>query len=152
MKKNILVGIVVALALMMVTSAAFAGPGWGRGGMGYGLGYGYPPLSSLTPEQSSKIQAIRLANFNESQPLQRQLFAKKTELGSLWLSQNPDQAKISALQKDILNIQMKLLEKATKTKLETRKVLTPEQLSQVSLYSPGMGYGKARMGGHMGRW
>lgn len=151
MKKNILIGILIVLVFVMATSAAFAGPGWGRG-MGCGPGYGYLPVSSLTPEQSSKIQAIRLASFEESQPLQQQLFAKKTELRGLWLSQNPDQAKISALQKDILNIQMKLQEKGTKTKLEARKVLTPEQQAQVSLYGPGMGHGKGWMGGCVGRW
>lgn len=151
MKKNILIGMVAVLALGLFASAAFAGPGFGRG-MGYGPGWGYQPVSNLTPEQSSRIQAIRLASFKETQPLQEQLFAKKTELRSLWLSQNPDQGKISALQKDILNIQMKLQEKATSSKLEARKVLTPEQQAQVNIYGPGLGYGKGRMGGHMRRW
>jgi len=147
MKKNILIGMVAVLVLSMVASAAFAGPGWGRG-MGYGPGCGCLPVSNLTPEQSAKIQAIRLASFKENQPLQEQLFAKKTELRSLWLSQNPDQAKIAALQKEMLDIRAQLQEKSNNARLEVRQVLTPEQQAQIGMYGPGMG----RMGGRMGRW
>jgi zinc resistance-associated protein len=152
MKKNILIGIVVVFALALVASAAMAwNPGYGRG-EGYGPGYGNPPISNLTPEQATKIQAIREAQFKDIAPLQQQLFAKKTELRGLWLSQNPDQAKINALQKDILNIRAQLQEKTTNARFEMRKVLTPEQQAQLSLYGPGMGYGMGRMGGRMARW
>jgi Spy/CpxP family protein refolding chaperone len=148
MKKNILIGIIATLASAMVASAAMAwapGSGWGRG-----PGYGYAAFPNLTPEQSSRIQAIQQANLKEMAPLQEQLFAKKTELGNLWLSPNPDQAKIDALQKDVLNIRSLLQEKATNARFEVRKVLTPEQQAQLSAYGPGMGYG--RMGGRVGRW
>jgi len=152
MKKSILIGMVAVFALALVASAAMAwGPGYGRG-LSVGPGYGSTPVSNLTPEQSSKIQAIQQANLKDIVPLQQQLFAKKTELRSLWLSQNPDQAKINALQKDILNINARLQEKATNARFEMRKVLTPEQQAQLTVYGPGMGYGMGRMGGRMGRW
>ena len=148
MKKNIIIGMVAVFAMALVTSSA----AWSRiwPGMGNGPGYGVPPVSNLTPEQSTKIQAIQQANLKEITPLQEQLFAKRTELRTLWTSQTPDQARINALQKDILNINTKLQEKSTNARFEMRKILTPEQQAQFALSSPGMGMGGK--GGHMGRW
>jgi zinc resistance-associated protein len=147
MKKNIVIGLVTVFALVLVTSSAFAGPGWGRG-QGYGQQYGCPLVSSLTPEQTSRIQTIQQANFQEISPLQEQLYAKRTELRNLWVTQNPDQAKITALQKEMLEIRAQLQEKSNNARLEVRQVLTPEQQAQISTYGPGMG----RMNGRMGRW
>jgi Spy/CpxP family protein refolding chaperone len=152
MKKNTLIGIIVALALALITSSAVAwNPGYGRGA-GYGSGYGNPPVSNLMPEQATKIQTIRQAIFKEIAILRQRLFGKKMEMRGLWLSQNPDQAKINSLQKDIIIIHGQLQEKSTNAKFEMRKVLTPEQQVELSLYGPGMGYGKDKMGGHMARW
>ncbi len=151
MKKNVLIGMVAVLVVALVASASMAYvPGYGRGA-GYGPGYANPPVSNLTPEQSSKIQAIREAQFKEIAPLQQQLLAKKMELRGLWLAQNPDQAKINALQKDILTLSANIQEKTTNAWFEMRKVLTPEQQAQLTTYGPGMGYGMGRMGGRMGR-
>lgn len=148
MKKNILIGMVAVIALALVTSTVMAwGPGWGRG-QGYGQQYGCPLVSGLTPEQTSRIQAIQQANFQEISPLREQLFAKRTELRNLWVTQNPDQAKIAALQKEMLDIRAQLQEKSNNARLEVRQVLTPEQQAQIGTYGPGMG----RMGGRLGRW
>jgi zinc resistance-associated protein len=147
MKKNILISMVVVLTLVLLTSAAFAGPGWGRG-QGYSHQYGCPLVSSLTPEQTSRIQTIQQENFQEISPLREQLYAKRTELRNLWVTQNPDQAKIAALQKEMLDIRAQLQEKSNNARLEVRQVLTPEQQAQIGIYGPGMG----RMGGRMGRW
>jgi zinc resistance-associated protein len=147
MKKNIFISMVAVLALVFVTSAVYAGPGWGRG-QGYGQQYSCPLVSSLTPEQTSRIQTIQQANFQEISPLREQLFAKRTELRNLWVTQNPDQAKITALQKEMLDIRAQLQEKSNNARLEVRQVLTPEQQAQIGAYGPGMG----RKGGRMGRW
>jgi zinc resistance-associated protein len=148
MKKNTLIGMVVVLAMALIVSAAMAwGPVYGRGA-GYGPGYGNPPVANLTPEQASEIQAIQEANLKEIAPLQEQLFAKRTELRSLRLSQNPDQAKISALQKDMLDLRGQMQEKGMNIRLEIIEVLTPEQQAQLPAYGSGMGW----MAGRMGRW
>ena len=149
MKKTIIIGLSLTLALALVATVALArGPGYG-GGYGMGPGYGTPAIPNLTAEQSSKIQALQKAHLDETTPLQQDLLKKKTELRSLWLTQNPDQAKITALQKEILNLQSKLQEKGTNLSLEIRKVLTPEQQAQMAAFGPGMGRGKM---GRMGRW
>ncbi len=48
MKKNILIGMIAVLTVIVVAQAALAGPGYGRN-MGYGAGYGIPPVSNITP-------------------------------------------------------------------------------------------------------
>jgi len=149
MKKKSIIGVSLVLAVALMATVAFAG-GMGRG-YGWGPGYGYPAIPNLTAEQSSKIQALQKAHLDEIAPLQQDLLKKRTELRSLWLTQNPDQAKITALQKEILNLQAKITEKGTNMKLETRKLLTPEQQAQMSIYGPGMGRGMGKMS-RMGRW
>jgi zinc resistance-associated protein len=153
MKKGIFVSIASIVALTLVTSAALAwgGPGYARGG-GYGPGYGYSALPNLTPEQSSKIQALQQEHLKDIAPLQEQLWKKRTEMRELWLSQNPDEAKIAALQKDMLNLSGKLQDKSTVYRLEVRKILTPEQYAQLGVRGAGMGRGMGMMGGRMGRW
>ena len=147
MKKTTIIGLSLVMVVALMATAAFA---WGPGrGYGMGPGYGTPAIPNLTAEQSSKIQALQKAHLDETTPLQQDLLKKKTELRSLWLTQNPDQAKITALQKEILNLQSKLQEKGTNLSLEIRKVLTPEQQAQMAAFGPGMGRGKM---GRMGRW
>jgi zinc resistance-associated protein len=151
MKKKSIIGASLLLAVALMATAAFAwGPGYGRG-FGAGHGYGYPAIPNLTAEQSSKIQALQKAHLDETAPLQQDLLKKKTELRSLWVAPNPDQAKITALQKEILNLNSKLQEKGTNLRLEIRKVLTPEQQAQMAALGPGMGRGMGKMG-RMGRW
>ena len=149
MKKTTIITLSLVLALALMATAALA---WGPGrGYGMGPGYGTPAIPNLTAEQSSQIQVLQKAHLDETTPLQQDLLKKKTELRGLWLTQNPDQAKITALQKEILNLNSKLQEKGTNLRLEIRKVLTPEQQAQMSLYGPGMGRGMGKMG-RMGRW
>ena len=151
MKKTTILSASLVMALALMATAAFAwGPGYGRG-YGMGPGFGTPAIPNLTAEQSSKIQALQKAHLDGIAPLQQELLKKKTELRSLWLSPNPDQVKITALQKEILNLNSKLQEKATNMSPKIRKVLTPEQQAQLSLYGPGMGRGMGKMG-RMGRW
>jgi len=151
MKKTIIVGLSLTLAVALMATVAFArGSGFGLGN-GVGPGYGYSAIPNLTAEQSSKIQALQKAHLDETTPLQQDLLKKKTELRSLWVTPNPDQAKITALQKEILNLQSKLQEKGTNTSLEIRKVLTPEQQAQMAASGHGMGRGMGKMG-RMGRW
>ncbi len=147
MKKNIIISMAVVFTLALVISTAMAfGPGHGRGVSGGPGGYGVPPVSNLTAEQTAKIQALQQKNLTEITPLREQLFAKRTELRTLWTSKSPDQAQIKALQQDMLDIHAQLQEKATNARLEMSKILTPEQQTQLSGYGPRMGKKSGRMG------
>jgi Spy/CpxP family protein refolding chaperone len=158
MKKIVIIGLSLTLALaLMATFALAQGPGFGRGygpGMGYGGRYNSPAIPNLTAEQSSKMQALQQAHLTKIGPLQQALLNKRLELRSLYLAPNPDQAALSAKQKEILNLQAQMQEEATNYRLEVRQVLTPEQQAQFGAFSgPGMGMGPG-MGkmGRMGRW
>lgn len=139
-------GLALAVALMGMVDFAE--------GMSRGFGYGYPAIPNLSAEQSSKIQVLQKAYLEAYldgiAPLQQDLLKKKTELRSLWLCPTPDQAKITPLQKDILNLQAKITDKATNLRFEIRKVLTPEKQTQMATFGPGMGRNMKM--GRMGRW
>ena len=161
MKKTTIVGLGLVLALALVATVALAwGPGFGSGfGRGFGgPAYAVPPIPNLTAEQSAQIQALRDAFLKETEPLQKELYAKGQELRNLWQSPNPDQAAIAAKQKEMIDLRTQLQGKATSLGLEIRKVLTPEQLAQLPAFNQGAGFGPRgfgpRMGmmGPMGRW
>jgi zinc resistance-associated protein len=168
MKKTIIIGLSLTLGLALMATLALAwGPGFGPGFVrGFaGPACGSLPIPNLTAEQSSKIQTLRETSLKEIEPLQKDLWTMRTELRNLWLAKTPDQAVITAKQKEIFDLQSNLQEKARNLGLEIRKVLTPEQLAQLPAFNqgagsgpgagfgPGMGFGP-RMGmrGPMGRW
>jgi len=158
MKKTIIIGLSLTLGIALIATMALArGPGFSRG-FGAGAGYGTPPIPNLTADQSAQIQALRDSFLKETEPLQKELYAKGQELRTLWSNTNPDQAAITAKQKEIFNLQSQLQGKATSFRLEVRKVLTPEQLAQMPAFSQGAGFGHHGMGfgssmmGHRGRW
>lgn len=144
MKKTLFIGVGLALGLALVAGIALArGPGFGPGfGRGFGgPARGAPPIQNLTAEQSAQIQALRDGYLKEIEPLQKELYAKGTELRSIWSAPNPDKAALAAKQKEIQNLQSKLQEKATSLGLEIRKTLKPEQLAQLPAVGPGPGFG-----------
>ena len=118
MKKTIVM-MSLALAVALVASVALAGP-WG--GRFYGMG---PMVPNLTPEQSQQVLALQQAHLEKITPIQQDLFSKKMELRSLWLSQNPDQAKINALQKEIFDLVDQLQQDSGNLRAEMLKVITP---------------------------
>jgi Spy/CpxP family protein refolding chaperone len=149
MKKTTIIDLSLVMVVALMATAAFA---WGPGrGYGMGPGYGTPAIPNLTAEQSSQIQVLQKAHLDEIAPLREELFKKSTELRSLWLIQNPDQAAITAKQKEILNLQTKLQEKGTNFRLEISKLLTPEQQAQLATYGSGFGPRMGKMG-RGGRW
>jgi Spy/CpxP family protein refolding chaperone len=151
MKKTFVVGFGLVLGLVVAANFALAwGPGFGRG---FGqVGAGVPLVADLTAEQSAQIEAMRDDFQNETKPLQNEIYAKRTELRTLWRTPDSDESAITAMQKEILILQSRLQEKGGALMLEMRKVLTPEQLAQMPAAGPGpgsgpgMGFGSLMMG------
>jgi Spy/CpxP family protein refolding chaperone len=144
MKKIAIVGSCALLGFALVATVALAwGPGFGpMFGRGFGRpAYGVPPIPDLTKEQSDQIQALRDAFLKEVEPLQKELYAKGTELRDLWSSPSPDPAAVTAKQKELASLQSELRQKATTLGLKIRKFLTPEQLAQLRTFGPGPGFG-----------
>ena len=159
MKKTTLVGLGLTSVLILTAVAALAwGPGFGSG-LGRPFGgpaNGVPPIPNLTAEQSAQIQALRDGFLKENESLQKELYAKSSELRNLWRSPNPDQTAIAAKRTELAGLQSQFQDKAANLGLEIRKVLTPEQLAQLPAFSqdagfgPGAGYGPRGFGPRMG--
>jgi len=120
MKKTFII-LAIALVIAFASSGAWAGP-WG--GKFYGRG---PMVTSMTPEQQKQVLAIQVAHQEKIAPIQEQLFKKKIELRTLWTAQNPDQAKINAVQKEVFDLIDKLKQESTKMRAEILKVLAPAE-------------------------
>jgi len=147
MKRIILIGLSLILAMALVAAVGLAqGPGFGRG-FGMGPGYGPPGnlFANLTPEQSAKIQALQQAHLQAIAPLQQQLLAKGTEMRNLSLNPNADPAVIGIMQKEIWGLRSKLQEMTNNLRMQIREVLTPEQQAQFDSFGPRRGMGP-RMG------
>ena len=154
MKKIMMVMAVIAVAAVLASSPVEARRGWGGGYSGGGYyDLTAAPGLNLTAEQVTKLNALREAHMSDIKPLQDQLYGKRGEMRLLWLERTPDQQKILAVQKELQTLREKLYEKGTTFRLETTKVLTPEQQAQaqINAYRPGRGYAYGKgMRGHGG--
>jgi Spy/CpxP family protein refolding chaperone len=106
---------------------------------------------NLNAEQVTKLNTLREAHLRDIKPLQDQMYSKRGEMRLLWLERTPDQKKILAVQKELQTLRDKLYEKGTTFRLESTKVLTPEQQAQaqINAYRPGRSYGYGKeMRGH----
>jgi Spy/CpxP family protein refolding chaperone len=144
MKKTTLVGLGLMLVLVLTAVAALAwGPGFGPGfGRPFGgPANGVPPIPNLTAEQSAQIRSLRDGFLKENESLQKELYAKRTELRNLWQSPNPDQAAITAKRAELAGLQSQFREEAANQRLEIKKVLTPEQVAQIPAFGQDAGFG-----------
>jgi Spy/CpxP family protein refolding chaperone len=121
MKKTAMIGLTLILALALVATTALAGPGGGRF---YGMG---PMLQNLTPEQSSQVLALQQEHHEKIAPIQQQLFTKKMELRTLMFSQNPDQAKAAALQKEVFELVDEIQQESSNLRMNMLTVITPQE-------------------------
>jgi len=146
--KKATIAIAALLFVAVIATSAF-GFGWGRG-PGFGFGpcargdFQGPAGVELTADQKTKLKEMQDARFKDMEPLREQMFAKRDELRKLWLESNPDQAKIAAAQKDMRSLRDQMQDKMTAFRLESLKVLTPEQQEKVKSFAAG------RMGGKRG--
>jgi Spy/CpxP family protein refolding chaperone len=157
MKKMIVVFGLVAVLLLSLTYAFAQGPGFGPGHRGM------PPresmrqegLSSLTPEQKVKFQELRQRLDEETAQLKGMMLTKRLELRSLWTNPKADPKAILDKEKELRDLQNQMKDKVIQNKLEARKFLTPEQITEFGQgFGMGRGYGRDHMMGQgmgMGR-
>ena len=116
------------------------------------VSYDVPGLN-LTAEQKTKIAEMRIAHMKDVKPLRDQMFIKRGDLRLLWQEQNPDQAKITAKQKEIRTLRDQIEDKSTNHRWAIYKELTPEQQEALKAYGPagrcfGHGFGHREGGKH----
>ncbi|MDP1990608.1 MAG: Spy/CpxP family protein refolding chaperone [Syntrophales bacterium] len=153
MMKKVTVTVMALLVTAMIATAALAfgpgrGPGYGSCGRGDFGGFGE---LNLTAEQKTKLTELRDAQLKDVKPLQEQMFTKRDELRKLWLEPTPDQGKITAAQKEMRSVRDQMQDKMTAFRLESLKVLTPEQREKAKSFaagfSAGRGFGSERGSG-----
>lgn len=164
-RKVIIIGAVVLLAGAVVAFAhdgrgwgGWGGPmmgygsgyGMGPGMMGYGSGYGMGPgmmgygqgygrrFNNLSDEDQAKLDAARDKFLESTAKLREQIEQKQFALAEQWRKENPDAAKITALQKDLSKLEGEFDVKMVAHRLEMRKLL-PENMQR--------GYGRGYGGG-----
>lgn len=146
--KKVTMAIVALLFVAVIATSAF-GFGWGRG-PGFGSGpcaqgdFQGPAGVDLTADQKAKLKEMQEARFKDMEPLREKMFAKRDELRKLWLEPNPDQVKIEAAQREMRTVRDQMQDKVTAFRLESLKVLTPEQQEKIRSFAGG------RMGGKRG--
>lgn len=155
MKNRTLILTLSTIAVLALAAVSFAGPGYGRGyhmGPGYGMmgngyhmggGYhmGYGPAADLTDEQRAALEKTAQEFAAKVEPLRDDLYAKNLELAAELAKTTPDQSRITALTKDVNDLQAKLFTEQT----AFRATLAKE-------YGIRAGMGGFGMGGyHMGR-
>lgn len=133
-------------ALFLITGTALAGDSNRAGWMGPFS----PDLLSklkLSGDQESEIQALRKTVIEKVSPLRSSLFQIKGELKDLWVQNKPDESRIKEKQKEIRLIRDQIKDKVTNYSLELKKLLTPEQNSQLAAlwleWGKGMGKSKS---------
>ena len=132
---------VLALALTLgLAASSWARPG---GGMGGGMGCNMGAMN-LTPDQAGKFFDLKEKFRNDTAAARKQMMVKHAELAALWKAEKPDQAAITAKQKEVNTLRDQMQEKRTAFQLEARKI-APE-LAQ----GFGRGMGRGMGGGGMG--
>ena len=119
------------------------GPMMGYGGgpmMGYGYGpqmHGYGYGANLTNEQAAKLDQARERFIKETRALREQIDEKRFALREEFVKENPDEAKVAKLQKELSLLEGQFDLKAVQLQLEMRKLLPEGARSRV--FGPGMG-------------
>lgn len=134
-KSKISLAAVLALSLTLgLAASSWARPG---GGMGGGMGCGMMGAANLTPEQAGKFFDLKEKFHSDTTATRKQMMVKHAELAALWKAEKPDQAAITAKQKEINALRDQMQEKRTAFQLEARKI-SPEL---------GQGCGRGMHGG-----
>ncbi|WP_428563414.1 MAG: periplasmic heavy metal sensor [Solidesulfovibrio sp. DCME] len=138
--------VLAAMATVALTaSLALARPGGGPGGgpgAGGCPGYGAGMMAKLTPEQQAAFTKLHDAFAAKTAQLRADLGVKRAELNALVVLQNTDQAKITALTKQIGDLEGQLLAEKTQFRIQVAKEIGPNVM--------GGGYHRGMMGGGYG--
>jgi zinc resistance-associated protein len=137
----------LAVVLALALTLGLAASSWARacgGGMGGGMGCGMMGAMNLTPDQAGKLFDLKEKFRTDTAAARKQMMVKHAELAALWKAEKPDQAAITAKQKEVNALRDQLQEKRTAFMLEARKI-SPELGKG---FGRGMGHGMGRgMGG-----
>jgi len=147
MKKTMIALGLFAVMLFSFTYAYAQNPGTGPGhkGMHHQEGWGPRKTFNLTPEQKAQFRELRRKFRLENAQLIGTLVTKRIEFQSLWTDPKADPKAILDKEKELRDLQNQMRDKVFQAKLEARKFLTPEQISN---WRPDWRMGRVHMMGH----
>ncbi len=139
---------------IMVLFGVIAAPlsSWGWRGMGFGPfmdrgpdpamgprmgGFPIEPFCPLTEEECTQMDEMNKKFLEETAEFRESLFEKSKELNTILASEEPDEKKAKALQKEISDLQAKLAEKRLDYRLEMARIF-PESGPGMR-FRPGLG-------------
>lgn len=119
-----------SLAMLFIATALIAGSVYGQMvhkqiKMMQGPGCGM--VENLTEDQQKKIDALHTDLDKVLTPLKADLAIKKAELNKLLVADNPSNSAVEKKIDEIYAIKSAIEKKQTKTHLDVRAILTPEQ-------------------------
>jgi Spy/CpxP family protein refolding chaperone len=131
MKKYTIVTTLVIMSIMFAMSS-FAQPYRSRDGGQMMLGGGHSsPCINLSQAQLTSMNSLQTALLKETLSLRSDITAKKFEMQRQLLEAAPDEKKAMQLQKEISALKAQMSEKSLSYQFKARKLLTPEQISQL---------------------
>jgi len=147
MKKIIITLGLVAVTLFGVAYVYAQNPGFSQGPPGTPP-KGYGNLPPLPPEQMTKLQELGRKFREENAKLIGEIVSKRIELQSLWTDPKADPKAIQDKEREMTGLRNQMRDKVVQMKLEVRKFLTPEQISN---WKQGRGMKLGRMLADRGR-
>ncbi len=87
------------------------------------------------------MQELREKFLAETAELRESILAKGQELRALWRDAKTSEETILQKERELRNLLEQMRDKAVEYRLEARKLLTPEQLSQFGGRGMGFGFG-----------
>lgn len=127
----------VLLLVAAIAVPSFAYRGWRGHGDAPCRDIANVPGLNLTADQKTKLTDMRKSHLKEIKPLQDKMFIRQGDLRLLWQEKNLDQAKITALDKEIRAIRDQIHDKRTSYQWAVYKLLTPEQREKLGNLGPG---------------
>ena len=94
----------------------------------------------MTAEQRARLQELRQKFLDETNELREKIFAKRQELRALWRDSKTSEEALLQKERELRNLLEQMRDKAVEYRLEARKLLTPEQLSQFGGWGMRFGF------------
>ncbi len=132
-------------------------PGPGRGRMGgappggHWGGYGMAGRLQLTPDQAARMHDLWDRYYTNTRGPRYDLMQKCLEMQKLFTDPKTDAATLRAKYKEIAAIRDRLMDMKAQAMIESRSLLTPDQIKRLD-HGDGLPHGRLRMmgGGMMG--
>ena len=149
-KKTLMVLTIVSIVGLGTYAFAGWGMGKGPGGWGHhgpgmhhqgwgGSGYGHP-MNYLTSEEIDALEKERESFYIATEDLRQEVYAKRLELRSELIKDNPDASRAVALQKDISKLQSNLDQRRLEHMIKMRKINPNVGREFMAGYHMGYGY------------